>query len=432
MTTYTLQGISLDYGVQPTTVLGTATLTVVASDDYDLSYIYEFPVHTDVAISDSTGTLFQETFGGPPPANRIPFYRIEQISWTDSGGANRTAVVLTIQYEEHWELYQNNYFVLDGDALPVLATGADYDTFILGLTITRVTSGPYAPGAVIDLSDVQGIVVAENDIITGALGDDIIDAGTGHDTVYGEAGDDRLTGGDGLDRLYGSSGNDRLYGDAGNDRLIAGSGNDLVFGGADNDRIYGGRGIDVLRGATGDDRIYGGDDNDRLYGGTGQDFLYGEDGDDKIYGESGGDKIRGGLGDDRIFGDDGNDKIYGDEGQDRIWGGDGNDKLYGNAGNDIIDAGKGHDLVKGGAGNDIMQGGTGRDTFVFNNNVGDDTITDFKSTIDIIQLVGTGLAFDDLMISYTAGDALIEFGTGSILVENIAHGQLVAADFDFI
>jgi len=72
-------------------------------------------------------------------------------------------------------------------------------------------------------------------------------------------------------------------------------------------------------------------------------------------------------------------------------GGAGKDTLTGSQGNDAINGGEGNDLIIAGYGNDTVTGGTGRDAFRFNAlDEGVDTITDFVSTEDVIQIDAIG------------------------------------------
>lgn len=261
-----------------------------------------------------------------------------------------------------------------------------------------------------------------NDIVRGNGAANRILGNGGNDTILGRGGDDTLRGGDGLDEIRGGSGDDSIRG---------GHGADNLYGEDDADRIYGENGDDRIAGDDGNDRLYGGDGVDSMHGGVGADRVYGDAGNDRIYGNNGSDNMRGGTGSDRLYGNSGNDRIYGDGGSDRIYGGAGNDRLYGNSGNDRIYGSIGSDTITGGAGNDTLEGGADNDTFVFGNNAGADTITDFDTAGDTIQFSGTGLNFAALSISYTGGDATIDYGTGTIVLEGVASG-LNSGDFDFI
>ena len=94
------------------------------------------------------------------------------------------------------------------------------------------------------------------------------------------------------------------------------------------------------------------------------------------------------------------------DGNDLIDGGNGKDILLGGAGNDTIDGGTGKDILYGGVGADTLTGGNGADTFKFDKGdtsltvedgsrwsifsfgrvSGYDTITDFKSSEDKLEL----------------------------------------------
>ncbi len=471
MTTYTLQGISLDYGVNSGTQIlepiaqGNATLTVVGTYNYITSYSYNMETGTDVTLGANMGTLYQNTFGGPVPVGRVPFFRIGNLSWTDNGGVARVSTVLTIQYEENANLYQNNYFVLDGDPLPTLSTAAEFDAFLISTTITRVTTGPYAPNTGFNLENVTGMTVSDHDTIFGSVGNDTFNAGAGNDTVFGDGGEDDIAGGTGDDRIYGGAnndvidggwGDDRLSGGAGIDWLYGGSGSDRLRGGGGDDRLYGlGTGIhqfgdsDRLLGGAGNDLLYGSDGNEYLSGGSGDDALYANNGNDRLRGDGGSDRLYGGEGDDRLYGGDGVDYLYGQDNNDMLYGNGGGDRLYGEAGNDTLNGGNGGDRLWGGEGNDTLSGGNGRDRlygdagddiltggadrdmFIFKDGDGNDAITDFVLGEDLIRFEHTALNFDALDISYAAGNALIDYGTGTIVLEGISGG-LTSNDFSFI
>lgn len=79
--------------------------------------------------------------------------------------------------------------------------------------------------------------------------------------VTGSVFDDTLTGNRDNNVLYGFDGNDTLSGLQGDDVLLGGAGDDWIFGGIGNDLILGGTGADTMYGGTGDDLMIGGFSN---------------------------------------------------------------------------------------------------------------------------------------------------------------------------
>jgi serralysin len=67
-------------------------------------------------------------------------------------------------------------------------------------------------------------------------------------------------------------------------------------------------------------------------------------------------------------------------------GGSARDLLWGNDVANILNGGGGDDVLKGFGGNDTLIGGAGHDTFVFANDGSTDTINDFQSGVDKIDL----------------------------------------------
>ncbi|MEL6645423.1 MAG: fasciclin domain-containing protein [Pseudomonadota bacterium] len=173
------------------------------------------------------------------------------------------------------------------------------------------------------------------------------------------------------------------------------------------------------------------------------DFKIGDDGGetfrtgantDFVSGLGGSDDIRLGKGDDIGLGGDGNDIIRGGRGDDIAKGGDGNDTLRGGRDNDTLDGGAGRDLLIGGRDNDVLTGGTDADIFRFHAHQGHDTITDFTSGEDLIQIRARGMRdFDDLehRISDTEDGAVIHIRGTDILVEGVAASSLTESDFLF-
>ncbi len=204
-----------------------------------------------------------------------------------------------------------------------------------------------------------------DDLVYGYGGNDLINAGVGHDEIYGGDGNDVVGAGDGNDTLFGDAGNDLLKGDGGNDSLYGGTGNDTLRGGDGTDSLFGGSGNDTLEGGAG---------NDSISGGSGRDSVDGADGDDTIDTGSGSllfDNPYPPLSaDPDPFND--RDTVYGGAGNDRILTGDDADTVFGGTGNDYIDAGIDNDSVDGGSGNDTIIGGEGSDTITAGD--GDDVV----------------------------------------------------------
>ena len=96
----------------------------------------------------------------------------------------------------------------------------------------------------------------------------------------------------------------------------------------------------------------------------------------------------------------------------------------------------GDDTIEGGTTDDTLTGGDGADTFVFNQDSGRDTITDFTTGTDKIDLSAfTGItSFDDLCTWQSSDGAVIYLGFdggGKITLEGVSLDDLSASDFTF-
>lgn len=121
--------------------------------------------------------------------------------------------------------------------------------------------------------------------------------------------------------------------------------------------------------------------------------------------------------------------------------GNGNDSLTGNAtdnvlsagaGNDVLVGGDGSDRLIGGIGNDTMTGGAGNDVFAFSFGDGLDTILDFQIGSDLIDLLGLGLGFADLIVSEITGGVQVIYDqttSGQITLDGVSAGELTADAF---
>jgi Ca2+-binding RTX toxin-like protein len=303
---------------------------------------------------------------------------------------------------------------------------------------------------------------ADNDMIDGGAGDDVIDGGAGNDTVTyagvtgagvtvdlsdisggtnaqgdvdSDAGDDTLSN---VENIIGSAFSDTIAGD-GNANVLSGLGG--------NDVIDGGGGADSLSGGGGDDTINGGDGNDLIDGGSGNDIIDGGAGNDTVtYAGVTGAGVTVDLSDisgsPNAAGDAsssaGNDtlsnveNIVGSAFSDTITG-DGNaNVLSGLGGNDVIDGGGGADTLTGGGGNDVLTGGADADTFVFGTGFGNDTITDFVTGTDKIDLSALGtLTFDTIIANTTdsGSGAVIALTDGTIILTGVDRTDLSTGDF---
>ncbi|KAA9006791.1 calcium-binding protein [Histidinibacterium aquaticum] len=288
------------------------------------------------------------------------------------------------------------------------------------------------------------------DHMLGGADDDLLYGEHGNDTIYGEGGDDQARGGSGAERIYGGAGSDRLNGDDGGDLIFGDGGNDILDGGRHNDKLYGGPGDDGFYGGTGHDRIVGDDGSDRLYGGGGDDVLLGEADRDWIWGAGGDDVIYGGAGDDIVYAGSGEDVVYLGAGSDifgpgsvlpdadRVHGEDGDDRLRsspgggyftGAEGADTFFGGDGRDYIDGGSGDDRLRGGAGPDTFVFRPFSGADVIEGLQPGHD--RLVFEDVAREDMTIKDHAEGTLLDWGTGSVMLEGIETARVTMDDLDF-
>lgn len=221
-------------------------------------------------------------------------------------------------------------------------------------------------------------------------GDDVL--------IFGETKADDLAGGNGDDTLSGAGGEDTLRGGKGEDNLSGDAGNDLLLGGGENDLLSGGGGADVLKGGGGDDLLIGGGAADTL---------------------------NGGAGDDDLSGGGGRDRLIGRSGDDRLSGGSGADTLRGNGGDDSLD---------GGAGRDVLSGGGGVDSFLFDDRLGRDRITDFDADGEVLDFSQHSRVndFNDLTIAQGAAGVVITDGAGGrILLSGVERADIDDSDFIF-
>lgn len=133
---------------------------------------------------------------------------------------------------------------------------------------------------------------------------------------------------------------------------------------------------------------------------------FGDAYDRSLEGTDGADRLTGSGQADLIAGGDGNDALSGGRGNDRLIGGDGDDTLNGQRGQDILDGGSGDNVLRGGGGDDVF-------LFAFDFDVSHDTIRDFQSGSDQVQI--DWLSFSDLTITDSDQGAVVTYNNGETI-----------------
>ena len=197
-----------------------------------------------------------------------------------------------------------------------------------------------------------------------------------------------------------------IAGDASGDRYVS------------IERVFGSDYHDAITGSVADDKLYGYDGDDKIIGGDGGDFINGGNGHDSLYGLSGQDTIYAGIGDDFVAGDGADDRLYGQGGA---------DTLHGGYGNDVLDGGSGSDILSGSFGNYTLTGGGGTDAFVFQDNWGSDTLTDFANDgsdlLDFSNVSGVN-GFSDLTVTDRESGTELSFGGNTLWLSNLSAADL--------
>jgi Ca2+-binding RTX toxin-like protein len=304
--------------------------------------------------------------------------------------------------------------------------GAGSDSYIVGGAFADYTrTRPNATDVVltkgaqkITLRNVENVqfsdgvkTLAELNFNITSLGNDNLAGTSGNDAMDGRAGADTMSGGAGNDTYSVENIGDTVVenADEGTDKVnVAYTAANQTFtlsANVENATVTGtvathltGNTLDnMLTGNASANNLKGGDGNDTLDGGKGNDALAGGAGDDLYYVDATADVIAevDGEGSDTVLSSvatytlSANVEVLrytgtaaftgkGNASDNAIFGGTGADKLSGEAGNDTL---------VGGAGNDALTGGAGADVFVLS--TGLDTISDFVTGTDRIQLSGS-------------------------------------------
>jgi Ca2+-binding RTX toxin-like protein len=139
---------------------------------------------------------------------------------------------------------------------------------------------------------------------------------------------------------------------------------------------------------------------------------------------------------DLLTGGGGDDLLVGGHNDDKLMGEAGNDTLKGDSGADSLDGGNDDDILAGGAGPDILIGGAGADVFRINfSQEGVDTINDFVSGTDILEIAATGFLGGltpgspvTLVSGVSAADAFSAGSNGYFMFDNDAGDRVLYWD----
>ena len=113
--------------------------------------------------------------------------------------------------------------------------------------------------------------------------------------------------------------------------------------------------------------------------------------------------------------------------------GAGNDILQGNDVANVLDAGAGNDTLTGGKGNDTLIGGAGNDLFVFANDGSTDTIQDFATAADKIDLRGVAGATSSTYVTYNSSTHNVQIDTDhNGVADMFIHSNNVVNSGDYL
>ena len=192
-------------------------------------------------------------------------------------------------------VYTGQFEVLGGVPIGGQFTGLRVD--LDNQTLLEVTgfSLPLSATQEPDLNGVLYKILEGDDVVDGALLNDILEGFAGADTISGGGGNDFVQGNMGADTLDGGEGDDVVRGGRDDDVLFGGAGDDFISGDRGNDTVSGGAGADtfhVFEGA-GLDRVtdFNRAEGDRVALLTGETYTVTQDGADVVIDLGSGDRM---------------------------------------------------------------------------------------------------------------------------------------------
>ena len=262
------------------------------------------------------------------------------------------------------------------------------------------------------------------DSIAGKGGQDTINSGSGNDTITAGSGNDSINAGEGDNSVDVSGGFNTISSGSGADYVETGSGDDQINAGEGDNYVKSTRGFNTISSGSGADYVETGSGDDEINAGDGINTINAGSGSNTVTTGAGDDSINSGTRDDQIMSGGGNDTINAGRGQNTIQAGSGDDQ---------ITTGSGDDYIDGEGGDDIISTGSGNDQVVFQNNYGNDTITDFDDGNDNIVIYADNIStFSDVSsrLTQSGADALLTLDDGSTLTfSNTDMNDLSSSNF---
>lgn len=416
----------------------------------------------DLGLSRGTNTVISTAAVGPQIRLTLATDLVSNASNNDGGAAFGGDGGLAIRYQQEAadgslvggvSRFGDEAMIFVGGAgqtfdVRDLVTGFQYGDYFDVVAF----DGPFIQLGALTIDPTRSYYIQAGGSPTGLSGGDqrdVLRGGSGGDQLVGNGGDDTLFGGDGVDALRGGDGNDLLIGGRGGDSIVGGAGTDTVSYIDSNGTVF----VNLTLG-LGFNNYAQGDSYDGIENAIGSrsaDYLIGDNSSNRLDGAEGNDILIGSLGPDVLVGGAGNDTASYEDNQGTVFvnltlnrgynnaaEGDtyeGIENLKGGLFDDFFIGDAGNNRLEGAMGADTLLGAGGSDVFVFSHAPGAtsqwgspnvDTILDFASGIDRIELnsaVFAGLAPGTLGVgAFVTGSAAAD--ANDRIIYNQATGQI--------